>query len=150
MAATLRLIFFVTHPVLQFIGICLSLCVLFLGIQRVRSLHMKHETLFNWRRHVSFGIMALITWILGFAGGLWVVYRSWHGYFITGIHATTASVMLPLILFGLFSGWHMDRRKKKRKLLPLLHGVNNTLVVLLALSQIISGIWVFRVFILGR
>jgi len=61
-----------------------------------------------------------------------------------------ALVMLPLILFGLFSGLYMDRRKKKRTLLPLLHGINNMVVLALVGYQITTGWWVVNVYVLGR
>jgi uncharacterized membrane protein YozB (DUF420 family) len=150
MSAALGVALLIVHPVVQLAGIGLSLCALFLGIQRIRSAHFNHGKGFRWRRHVSLGSIAFITWIFGSAGGIWMVHRFFHGYLITGVHATTALWMAPLIFFGLFSGWVMDRWKKKRKWLPLLHGLNNSLAVLLALSQIISGLWVLRVFVLGN
>jgi len=59
-------------------------------------------------------------------------------------------VMLPLILFGLFSGLYMDHKKQKRKLLVLIHGLTNIIVLVLAFYQISSGWWVVNVYILGN
>jgi len=57
--------------------------------------------------------------------------------------------MMPLILFGLISGHYMNRVKKKRTILPLMHGINNLIVVILAVWQIKSGWWVYTTYVLG-
>jgi len=75
---------------------------------------------------------------------------TWHGFLVTGTHGKVALVMLPLVLFGLFSGLYMDLRKKNRTLLPLLHGINNMVVLALAGYQITTGWWVVNVYVLGR
>jgi len=43
----------------------------------------------------------------------------------------------------------MNRKKRKRKVLPLIHAVCNTLMLLLALSQIYTGVFVYRAYVLG-
>ncbi|HKI82646.1 MAG TPA: DUF4079 domain-containing protein, partial [Pseudodesulfovibrio sp.] len=57
-----------------------------------------------------------------------------------GLHGGTAPVMLALILFGSTTGLYMDRKKAKRTLLPILHGAANLLLLLLALSQFVTGV----------
>ncbi len=47
--------------------------------------------------------------------------------------------MLPLIVFGLVSGWYMDRNKRRRRALPLGHGLADTILLGLSLSQIYTG-----------
>jgi len=59
-------------------------------------------------------------------------------------------VMLPLILFGLFSGLYLNYKKGKRMLLPILHGINNLVVLILSLYQVSSGWWVYNAYILGN
>ena len=54
-----------------------------------------------------------------------MVYFYWRGFLITGGHGKVALVMAPLILFGFASGLYMNIKKKQRRVLPLLHGMNN-------------------------
>ena len=120
----------------------LALYVLYLGVQRFRVLHLHHKTAFRWKLHVVLGEVSLGAWLVGTLTGFVMVYIYWHGILITGIHGKTALVMLPFIIFGLFSGLYMDRKKRKRKLLPIIHALNNLFVLILALTQVISG-WPF-------
>ena len=53
------------------------------------------------------GEIALGALIAGMLGGIAIVYISWHGLFITGIHGKVALVMAPFIVFGLVSGLYM-------------------------------------------
>ena len=138
------------HPIIQCSTILLALVAFSLGVQRFRSLHLKQKVKFNWKRHVLLGQIAWVTMLTGMLGGAVMAKVTWHGFLVTGTHGKVALVMLPLILFGLFSGLYMDRRKKKRRLLPLIHGLNNMIVLALALYQISSGWWVVNVYILGN
>ncbi len=56
----------------------------------------------------------------------------------------------PFILIGIVSGWIMHRRKQRRKVLPLIHGVNNLVLVLLALFQVYNGWQVLNAFVWGN
>jgi hypothetical protein len=78
--------------------------------------------------------------------------RFWFGcaVFITGIHGKVGVAMLPFMQVGIVSGWIMHRRKQRRKVLPLIHGVNNLVLILLALVQIYSGWQVLTVFVWGK
>jgi hypothetical protein len=138
------------HPLLQFSMLLLGGYVLFLGLFRAMSLHGGHRTLFRWRRHVALGHLAMAGWLMGLAGGLIMVRITWHSFLISGLHGRIALAMIPFILFGWASGYWMDRTKKKRTLLPLLHGLNNLLVLLAALAQIYTGYRVFQTFVLGQ
>ena len=138
------------HPVIQFLTTLLALYVFFTGIQRFRFLHLNQKAAFSWRRHVAVGISVIVLWVAGFIGGLMIVKQYWYTYFITGIHSKTALLMLPLMAFGLGTGLYMNRIRKKRKLLPLLHGINNLILLLLTFSQVISGWQVYQVFVLGN
>jgi hypothetical protein len=137
------------HPIVQFLAILLAFYVFFLGLPRFRVLHLHHKTLFQWRRHVALGEIALGVLLAGMAGGIFAVHSTWHGLFITGIHGMVALIMAPLIIFGFISGLYMNHAKKKRRILPFIHGLNNLVILLMAISQIISGSWVYRVFVLG-
>ena len=137
------------HPVIQFSAILLALYVFYLGIQRFRSIHLKQKTLFRWKRHVVLGEIALGALLTGMLAGMTVVYVYWHGFLITGTHGKVAFVMLPFILFGLFSGLYMNRKRRHRRLLPLVHSLNNLILLILALTQVASGWLVYRAFVLG-
>jgi phosphoglycerol transferase MdoB-like AlkP superfamily enzyme len=95
------------------------------------------------------GEIALGVLLAGMLGGLAMVYVYWHGFLITGIHGKVALVMVPFIIFGLVSGLDMNHKKRKRRILPFVHGLNNLVVLIMAISQIISGLWVYRAFVLG-
>ncbi|MBW2641749.1 MAG: DUF4079 family protein [Deltaproteobacteria bacterium] len=140
----------VIHPIIQLSATLMALYVFYLGFQRFRSLHFKQKVKFNWKRHVFLGKIAMVSWLAGMAGGICVAYLYWHRFLITGTHGKLAIVMLPLILFGLFSGLYMNRVKKKRKLLPFVHGFVNLIVLILSLYQISTGWWVYNVYVLGN
>ncbi len=138
------------HPIIMCLATLLALYVFALGVQRFRFLHLKQKAVFNWKRHVIFGEIAMVTWIVGLLGGAGASYVAWYGFLITGKHGNVAMVMLPLILFGLLSGLYMNYRKGKRKLLPIIHGIINMVVLILALYQISSGWWVYNTYVLGN
>ena len=138
------------HPIIQLSATCLGLYVFYLGVQRFRSLHLKQKVKFNWKRHVLLGKIVMASWLAGILGGVSIAYMTWHGFLVTGIHGKVALVILPLILFGLFSGLYMNRKKQKRKFLPIAHGLINLTVLLLALYQMSTGWWVYNVYVLGH
>jgi len=137
------------HPVLQFTGILFALFVFKLGIARFRMIHLKQKMRFNWKQHVRFGISATIIWLTGIFGGFFFVKTSWYSFMITGLHAQIGLLMIPFIIFALVTGIYMDKNKKKRTVLPLVHGVFNTVMLILAFVQIYTGIAVYRTYILG-
>jgi hypothetical protein len=138
------------HPVLQTLAVLLSLYVLYLGWVRFSFAHLGRKgVIFQWKRHVQQGIAVMTTWALAFVIGLGAAWLGWQSVFITGLHYQTALAMLPLIAFGLGSGLLMDRKKARRTLLPLAHGIANALLVLLALAQLYTGILVLTDMVLG-
>jgi len=137
------------HPILQFLSTLIAIYVLFLGINRFRFLHLHQKAVFKWKRHVFIGTASLILLIAGLFGGMTLVYLYWHSLLMTGVHGFTALIMLPLMLFGLISGHFMNRIKKKREIFPLIHGINNLIVIILAAWQIESGWRVYTTYVLG-
>jgi len=138
------------HPVLQTLAVLLSLYVLYLGVTRFRFTHLGHKGIvFKWKRHVAQGIAVMVTWLLAFAIGLGAAWKAWSVVGITETHYLVALGMLPLIGFGLGSGFVMDKVKTRRKMLPLVHGIVNTLLVVLALWQLGTGIIVLRDMVLA-
>ena len=140
----------IIHPILQLLATLLALYVLLLGANRFRRLHMQQKVPFKWQRHVQLGTIALLLWLVGIVLGLVMVKTYWHGQFITGSHGKGIYAILPLILFGLVSGWYMHKRKKQRILLPLIHGSANVLLIILVFLQALSGWRVYTVFVLGN
>jgi hypothetical protein len=138
------------HPFIQLTATLLVLLVLKQGFERFRSQHLKQRAVFKWKQHVYLGTLVMVLWWAGFVGGLAVVRNYWYAMFITGMHAKVGMVMLPFMLIGMLSGWIMHRRKQRRKVLPLIHGVNNLILVLLALFQIYNGWQVLNAFVWGK
>lgn len=136
------------HPILQTLAFALSLYVLYLGWLRFQASHMGRKVLFPWKRHVQQGAAVMVVWCLGFVIGLGAAWLNWNIVLITGWHHRLALVMIPFLIFGLASGVIMDKRKKKRRLLPLLHGINNTLLVAAVTVQLYTGILVIRDYML--
>lgn len=139
---------FLIHPVLQAIGLACAIYAWYLGSQRFRMQHLgRKKTRFQWKRHVRFGLLAAVIWLVGTSVALYVVKTSWHAFYVTGFHGKLGTLLLPLILFAIGSGLYMDRRKQKRKALPLLHGIVNTVMLFLALIQLYTGIGVYQTFV---
>ena len=136
------------HPAVQFVASGLAIYVLFTGMQRFRRLHLHHKAAFNWKRHVLLGWVALLLWSIGLIGGFVVTRDVWYTNFITGLHAKVGVAMGPLLAIGFGTGLYMHRVKRKRTLLPLIHGANNTLLCLLAAYQVYSGWPVMQKFVL--
>ena len=136
------------HPLVQMIAIVLVGYTFVLGLQRFRSKHLRQPVSFAWQRHVWLGSTALLTLTGGVAAGLLIVFLFWHRLLLTGLHGRSAIVLLPFLLFGLISGWRLHTVKRKRTVLPIIHGINNTVVLGLCLLQIASGIAVLRKFVL--
>ncbi|MBI5524376.1 MAG: DUF4079 domain-containing protein [Desulfarculus sp.] len=127
----------------------LSFYVLLLGWRRFGMVHLGRAGLtFAWKRHVSLGGLTIGIWLAGICLGLGVSWWTWKVVFITNGHYQVGLAMLPLMVFGLASGRVMDRRKARRRLLPLAHGLNNLVLVALALVQLATGIGVIRDMIL--
>jgi len=140
----------VIHPIIQLSAIVLTLYVFYLGVQRFRSVHLHQKTLFRWKRHVLLGKIAMSALLGGMMGGMTMVYLYFHGFLITGIHGKTALVMAVFIILGGASGLYMNHNKKKRTALPVIHGLNNFILLIFALTQVITGWRVYMQFVLGR
>lgn len=138
------------HPIIQLSAVMLTLYVFYLGVQRFRSLHLNQKTLFRWKRHVLLGKIALLALSGGMIGGMTMVYFYWHGFLITGFHGRAALLMTPFIIFGAASGLYINHNKKKQTALPIIHGLSNLVLLILALTQAVTGWRVYMMFVLGR
>ena len=135
------------HPVAQFGAILLAFYAAYLGFQRTKSLHYSKTTQFLRKRHAIVGFIGLISMLGGIAAGLFMVNR----YLLSpdmGLHVAVAMILLPLGLFGIFSGLLLYLNPKQRRFLPAIHGINNLVVLFLALAQIITGIMAYLRYVL--
>ncbi len=138
-----------SHPFLQFSALLLSLYAFHLGYKRFAATKLGRKSVFAWKRHVLLGTLAMVIWMPGLGLGLLLAWWQWNIVFITGAHYQIALLMIPFIVFGYVSGYIMDKRKAKRSVLPLVHGANNLLLVLMALAQLGTGAKVLRDFVLS-
>ena len=145
----MRSVLLVIHPIIQSSAILMAFYAFHLGVQRFRSLHLHQKTVFRWKRHVASGAIALGSLLAGALGGMTVVKVYWHRFLITGTHGKVALALIPFVIFGLVSGLYMNRKKKQQRLLSFIHGLNNLIVLILALTQVVSGWWVYRTFVTG-
>lgn len=127
------------HPVLMQGTIVVGWFVLYLGLLRASILHFNQKTDFAWKRHVALGIGVFGMFLGGMAAGSLVVFWRFDQVYLFSQHANMALILIPFILFGLVSGLYLDRVKRKRIILPLLHGLNNIVVLLLAGRQMWTG-----------
>lgn len=127
------------HPVWQVASTLLGLYAAWLGIKRLRSLHLGHQVSFPRARHVLPGKLALMGLILGTAGGAIMVRWMWRGWLVTGAHAWMGMVVAVLALLGLTTGLVLERRPRPRRALPLLHGLANFILLALCLVNFYFG-----------
>jgi len=135
------------HPAAQLVAILIGFYALYLGFQRSQSLHFGRPVKFLRERHVIAGTIALISMLGGIAAGFIMVNR----YLLSpdmALHEAVAMLILPLGVFGIFSGFFLYLNPKPRRILPALHGLNNMLILLLALVQIITGIQAYLRYVL--
>lgn len=130
------------HPLIQLTAITLALYAGWLGSLRALRLHFgRGDREFPRDRHVLTGSLALMLMLGGIAGGLIMVVRHLQKPLLnSGLHGQAAMVVLPCIVFGLFSGFYLYLNPAKRTILPALHGLNNLLLILSALLQIFTGV----------
>ncbi len=136
------------HPVVQTAATLVGLYVLALGWTRFRAAFLGHKGLFQWKRHVALGKIAVALWALGLGTGLWATHKAWMTLFITDGHYKGGLAMIPFLVFAWASGWIMDTHKRRRKALPLAHAVNGLILAALALYQAWSGITVLRGYVM--
>jgi len=135
------------HPVGQFTAILLVYYAAYLGVQRIKSLHFGEPVKFMRERHVIVGAISLVMLMTGFAAGHIIVARFMQKTEIH-LHHEIANLLLPFLLFGLFSGFYMYLKPGLRKILPAVHACNNLIVLALVLAQILTGLHVYRTHVL--
>lgn len=115
------------------------------GLKRVAMLLGK-KTLFPWKQHGKardVGPRFMDSWGARFLCDAGFVrqhphYRDWH--------AELAWPIIGLAILGLITGYIMNRYKKKRKILPLIHGTINVLLIILVAVECYTGVQVWKDF----
>ncbi len=126
------------HPAGQIFAILVAFYALYLGLQRTQSLHFNKQATFKREYHVIAGTVALISMLGGIAAGFIMVSRYLQNPEM-GLHVAVAMILLPLGVFGIFSGFFLYLNPKQRRILPAIHGINNLLILILALIQVVTG-----------
>ena len=128
------------HPVLMALAILLYAYVLFLGVARFRFNHLKQRVMFLWKRHVRLGKWAVAGYVLGGFLGMLITWKEWN--FVGGMgwhYHNFLYVILPLCVLSFATGVYMDRKKAPRRILPLVHGLANLLLLLSGFCQVATG-----------
>ena len=128
------------HPIFMGLTLLLALWVAYQGINRFRFSVLKQKADFNWKAHTRYGLAVLGLWVIGMAAGSLMTYLAHGTMGITGFHRATAIAMLPFIVFGAVSGLYMDKKKRPRRILPILHGAANMILLAMAVSQSMTGL----------
>lgn len=133
------------HPLMQVIAALIGLWAMWQGWKRFAMTHGR-KVMFPWKQHVRWGTVALVLWTLG-ALGFYVTHSLFGSTHVTGLHAELAWVVVGLSLFGLATGFIMDRNKKRRKWLPLIHGGANVVLLVLVLMECYTGYGLLETFL---
>ena len=137
------------HPTIQAIAILLASFAFLTGLQRFRAFHLKQKVIFPWKRHVLIGRIALALLLFGLILGFAMVRLHWGHNLMTFGHGKMALVIIPFILYGILSGHALSRKGHHQAALRILHGLNNTLLLILLFIQARFGIEVYRLFVVG-
>ena len=133
------------HPVTQVVAAAMGLVALWQGWKRVQMLRGV-KVIFPWKQHVRWGTWALLLWTSG-ALGFYVTHTVFGDTHITGLHAELAWPIIGLSLFGLITGYIMDKYKKKRFWLSGAHGLANLALVALVVLECITGVDLYKTFL---
>ena len=126
------------HSLVQTVAAVLGFLAMWQGIKRTQIMCGK-KIIFPWKQHVKLGTWCLCQWIL--CAFVYYTARAVFGYVhITGLHIYLVWPIIALALLGLASGYVMDRYKKKRKWLPIFHGLSNSILICLVLLECWTGI----------
>ncbi|PLX42994.1 MAG: hypothetical protein C0608_00850 [Deltaproteobacteria bacterium] len=137
------------HPIMQVFFIAMAAVAFILGSQRFRSNHLGHQTRFNWKGHVYVGRIAIVGLILGTVAGIAITPHYFEYTPPVLSHGLLGLVSISFFLVGAVTGYILDKHRKKRKILPLIHGTANTVALILTLNQIKSGYALYISFVGG-
>jgi len=132
------------HPIAQVLTALLALYVLRLGLSRFASRHLAKRTVFQWNRHVMLGKVVVVVWALGALGGLSVTYLTYGKIFAESLHFKIGIIMPAVLLVIWLTGTRLDRRRDQSYILPVVHLVNNVLLLILAAIQVVTGLGIVQ------
>lgn len=132
------------HPIFQSLVAGLAVYVLWLGLARAASRHFGRKTVFKWQRHVLLGKVVVVAWGLGALGGVAMTYLHFGKIYPESLHFRIGLVMLVLLVVAWLTGTRMDRERNQSDMLPLVHLVNNVLLMILAVVQLVTGVGIVR------
>lgn len=127
------------HPVIQLFGTLFAVIALRYGWRRFCAVHLGKKCVFQWKDHVQWGQLAQLFWFGGLLLGLWAAHWTWFGFGVTGAHFWIGLGMGCLMVVSFSSGMILDRIKKRRKILPLVHGIAGFVLVALAMAEMVTG-----------
>ena len=136
------------HPIVQALTALLALYVLRLGLSRFASRHLGKTTVFQWNRHVMLGRVVVAVWALGAIGGLTVTYLTYGKLYTESLHFKIGIAILLVLLITFHTGTRLNRRRNQSNILPVVHLVNNILLLILAGTQVVTGLHIVRVALL--
>ena len=132
------------HPIVQVLILILALYVLRLGLTRFASRHLGKRAVFRWQRHVTLGKLIVVIWALGGLGGAVMTYISYGKVFTGSLHFRIGIAILVLLAVTWITGTRMDRHRNQSDLLPVIHLVNNALLLILVVIQLVTGIGILQ------
>lgn len=136
------------HPAIQLLATIMAFYVLFLAWPRFQTLHLGKQGRFEWKRHALWGRIIIIVILAGLVLGKVAVQSHWNMSPVFLKHSQGAMTMVPFLIIAYFTGSFMDRKKQKRFWLPVFHGVNNLVLLGLALYQFYTGYFIIVDFML--
>jgi len=132
------------HPIVQSLTAVLALYVLWLGLSRFASRHLGRRTVFQWNRHVMLGKVVVAVWALGAVGGTFMTYMAYGKIFTESLHFRIGILILAVLLVTWLTGTRLDRRREQSNVLPIVHMVNNVLLLILVAIQAVTGIGIVQ------
>ena len=132
------------HPIFQGLIAVLAVYVLWLGLTRAASRHFGRKTTFPRQRHVLLGKVVVVAWGLGALGGVTMTYLHFGKIYPESLHFRIGLVMVVLLVIAWMTGTRMDRQRNQSNVLPVVHLVNNALLMILAVVQLVTGIGIVR------
>ena len=136
------------HPIVQALTALLALYVLRLGLSRFASRHLGKTTVFQWNRHVMLGRVVVVVWALGAIGGLTMTYLTYGKLYTESLHFKIGIAILLVLLITFHTGTRLNRRRNQSNILPVVHLVNNILLLVLVGIQVVTGLDIVRIALL--
>lgn len=135
------------HPVIQFLAVAMGFYVLFLAWPRFKALHLGKTGKFEWKKHAFWGRIIIIVLLGGYVLGRVAVQSEWGMSPVFMKHNQAAMIMVPFLIIAYLTGSILDRKKKKRFWLPVVHGINNLTLLGLGLYQAYTGYYIILNFV---